>query len=285
MNLPSRLDSCFHAFCFNCIIEWAKVNVVCPLCKAPFGSLIHSYNLNGSKFDRTYITKDILDQNPTISNSDAQFRKEIYIRKLSPIMTFPIKQLNFPFNIGHKNLAYWTQRELTFLLCSEGKETKESLKNQIQEEIAMVTHIISNLLNESISKNDFREKLKANLSGFLFNNTLQLIDELIVFLESPWNYTEDFDKNVKYIELLLDDGDDHDAVEVIESDEENNDDTNETTRHYNENILIDNNNNCHIISINPTNNNNNYQITESIIIDENESILIDDDDDVVEIIC
>ena len=38
----SFTDSCFHTFCFVCLLEWAKVRAVCPLCKQPFQSIIHN---------------------------------------------------------------------------------------------------------------------------------------------------------------------------------------------------------------------------------------------------
>ncbi|KAI0209506.1 E3 ubiquitin-protein ligase Topors, partial [Lamellibrachia satsuma] len=38
----SFTDSCFHTFCFVCLLEWSKVKAVCPLCKQQFKSIIHS---------------------------------------------------------------------------------------------------------------------------------------------------------------------------------------------------------------------------------------------------
>ena len=38
----SFTDSCFHTFCFVCLMEWSKVKAVCPLCKQPFKSIIHN---------------------------------------------------------------------------------------------------------------------------------------------------------------------------------------------------------------------------------------------------
>ncbi len=38
----SFTDSCLHTFCFVCLLEWAKVKAVCPLCKQPFKSIIHN---------------------------------------------------------------------------------------------------------------------------------------------------------------------------------------------------------------------------------------------------
>ena len=38
----SFTDSCFHMFCFVCLLEWSKVKAVCPLCKQAFKSIIHN---------------------------------------------------------------------------------------------------------------------------------------------------------------------------------------------------------------------------------------------------
>uniref|UniRef100_UPI00358F8215 E3 ubiquitin-protein ligase Topors isoform X1 n=2 Tax=Myxine glutinosa TaxID=7769 RepID=UPI00358F8215 len=35
-------NSCFHSFCFLCILEWAKSKAECPLCKQTFDRIIHS---------------------------------------------------------------------------------------------------------------------------------------------------------------------------------------------------------------------------------------------------
>jgi len=38
----SYTDTCFHKFCFVCLVEWSKVKPVCPLCKQSFTSVIHN---------------------------------------------------------------------------------------------------------------------------------------------------------------------------------------------------------------------------------------------------
>lgn len=46
-NNKAFTDSCFHAFCFTCIHEWANIKLECPLCKRPFKTIIYdvkSYN-------------------------------------------------------------------------------------------------------------------------------------------------------------------------------------------------------------------------------------------------
>ncbi len=39
----SRSESCSHAFCFVCLLEWSKVRAECPLCKKKFSAIRHSY--------------------------------------------------------------------------------------------------------------------------------------------------------------------------------------------------------------------------------------------------
>lgn len=38
-SIRGRIDSCDHYFCFVCIMEWAKVESRCPLCKRRFRSI------------------------------------------------------------------------------------------------------------------------------------------------------------------------------------------------------------------------------------------------------
>ena len=38
----SFANQCLHQFCFSCLVEWAKVNPVCPLCKQVFSAILHN---------------------------------------------------------------------------------------------------------------------------------------------------------------------------------------------------------------------------------------------------
>lgn len=38
---PAYTDKCFHQFCFSCLLEWSKVNAVCPLCKQGFKTIVY----------------------------------------------------------------------------------------------------------------------------------------------------------------------------------------------------------------------------------------------------
>lgn len=41
-KVPTNLD-CKHQFCYRCILEWAKLNNVCPLCKQAF-TVVYKFN-------------------------------------------------------------------------------------------------------------------------------------------------------------------------------------------------------------------------------------------------
>ncbi|XP_078159645.1 uncharacterized protein LOC144555249 isoform X1 [Carex rostrata] len=38
-SIRGQIDSCNHHFCFVCVMEWAKIETRCPLCKQRFGSI------------------------------------------------------------------------------------------------------------------------------------------------------------------------------------------------------------------------------------------------------
>ncbi|XP_049524105.1 E3 ubiquitin-protein ligase Topors [Dermacentor silvarum] len=38
----SFAGSCFHTFCFSCLLEWSKVKAECPMCKQCFKSIFHN---------------------------------------------------------------------------------------------------------------------------------------------------------------------------------------------------------------------------------------------------
>ncbi|KAJ6305855.1 hypothetical protein OIU78_021223 [Salix suchowensis] len=65
----SYLDTCFHKFCYKCILQWTKVvshkesrrpsAVKCPLCKTENFSIIYGYD--GSSFQRHYANQGFED--------------------------------------------------------------------------------------------------------------------------------------------------------------------------------------------------------------------------------
>ena len=58
----SFTDSCFHMFCFVCLMEWSKVKAECPLCKQPFKSIVHNVR-SLDDYDQYHIPRPE-DRNP-----------------------------------------------------------------------------------------------------------------------------------------------------------------------------------------------------------------------------
>lgn len=52
----SFTDSCFHMFCFTCLVEWSKVKPECPLCKKSFSSIVHNVR-SFKEYDQYYVNK------------------------------------------------------------------------------------------------------------------------------------------------------------------------------------------------------------------------------------
>lgn len=50
----SFTDSCFHTFCFSCLLEWSKVKAECPLCKQRFKSIVHNVR-SFEDYDRYFV--------------------------------------------------------------------------------------------------------------------------------------------------------------------------------------------------------------------------------------
>ena len=51
----SYASTCFHSFCFECLLEWTKVRYNCPLCKQAFERII--YDVKSTMEYKEYILK------------------------------------------------------------------------------------------------------------------------------------------------------------------------------------------------------------------------------------
>uniref|UniRef100_A0A8C0FTI4 RING-type E3 ubiquitin transferase n=1 Tax=Bubo bubo TaxID=30461 RepID=A0A8C0FTI4_BUBBB len=38
----AHTDGCLHTFCFRCIQRWSASRAACPLCRTPFGRILHT---------------------------------------------------------------------------------------------------------------------------------------------------------------------------------------------------------------------------------------------------
>jgi E3 ubiquitin-protein ligase Topors len=71
----SYASTCFHSFCFECLLEWSKIKCSCPLCKQEFHRII--YDLESILEYKQYILKpreymnnaiDIIEYNPSANS-------------------------------------------------------------------------------------------------------------------------------------------------------------------------------------------------------------------------
>jgi len=69
----SYTDTCFHKFCFVCLVEWSKVKPVCPLCKQPFTSVIHNVQ-SYENFEQLPITSSNSAMTAVVDSIGSRFR-------------------------------------------------------------------------------------------------------------------------------------------------------------------------------------------------------------------
>ncbi|XP_076352922.1 E3 ubiquitin-protein ligase Topors-like [Tachypleus tridentatus] len=69
----SFTDSCFHTFCFACLVEWSKVKAECPLCKQSFHSIIHNVR-SLEDYDQYLISVHNVPTDICSDNSGRRFR-------------------------------------------------------------------------------------------------------------------------------------------------------------------------------------------------------------------
>lgn len=78
---PSYIMPCMHTYCFNCILQWVRINPICPLCKAMVQKIIHSI-----KSDTDYREYDV--RSMASSSSSSSSRQRSVINFMTPILNF-----------------------------------------------------------------------------------------------------------------------------------------------------------------------------------------------------
>lgn len=59
----SYTSQCFHAFCFECIIQWSAIRLSCPLCKTPFDRIL--FNVKSCVQYKQFNVKPIVQSTST----------------------------------------------------------------------------------------------------------------------------------------------------------------------------------------------------------------------------
>ncbi|GLT94970.1 hypothetical protein SLE2022_126790 [Rubroshorea leprosula] len=198
MAQESYLDTCFHKFCCNCIVQWTKVvagkhssppsSVKCPLCKTENFSIISGYD--GSFFERHYINK-IFGDSLTFNFTKAhKYRLQCYFTEPGILSDI--------FNISR----YWKLRKYlqsnVWLHCWLKREIQALMQ---EEDVDIIVHHIQGMIDSFFKRIDQvhpmkkpetkQEEFKASVSDaarpFLLARTDRFVNELELFLASGLN--------------------------------------------------------------------------------------------------
>ncbi|KAK7269313.1 hypothetical protein RIF29_22037 [Crotalaria pallida] len=192
----SYLDTCFHKFCFDCILRWTKVvvgkhrsppsSVKCPLCKTENFSIIHG--VDGSSFQRHYVNQDFEDS--FILSRAHRYRLQCYYTEQG--------FLDDIFSISR----YWNTRKYHQPNSWLQSFLRREIQALIQEEdVDIVVHHILGVVNASLTRREqkshvnapekIQEEFKMSVSEaarpFLGARTDRFVYEIQLFLASGLN--------------------------------------------------------------------------------------------------
>ena len=219
-------DACYHTFCFECLVEWSNVRAVCPLCKKPFHSIIHSFRSYDDyklyQVPKSYVSnsRNVSVSSPNNSAS-SNFARVGRLGNGSNSTTLP------PVNAGDHMLAlrrrvysHSEDMQLRGLWSSDGVVISpshhvspamfdwypvmlERVRPWVLRDVAVstgnadvagVADIVLGLLrNFPITSEDFHERLFP----YLGLHTRRFLQELDAFARSPFDMTT-YDARVVY---------------------------------------------------------------------------------------
>ncbi|CAN0914283.1 E3 ubiquitin-protein ligase Topors [Linum grandiflorum] len=227
----SYLDTCFHKFCFKCILQWSTVvagkhsgaqsSVKCPLCKRENSSVIHGYD--GASFVRHYIISGVEDS--TFFTKAHKYRLQSYYTEPG-VLSERINVQRFWKSNKYLQPNRWLQRWLT-----------REIQALIQEEdVDVIVHHILGVVESSLRRDDhshhkkppeakqqeFKTLVADAARPFIAARTARFVDELEFFLASGLNvqgydevYTQQLGWNIPGISRMVREEDN----EHVESDE------------------------------------------------------------------
>ncbi|XP_021282878.1 uncharacterized protein LOC110415528 isoform X1 [Herrania umbratica] len=193
----SYLDTCFHKFCYNCIVHWSRVvaskrsrpssSVKCPLCKTENFSVISGFD--GTCFQRHYINQDF--ENGFTFSKAHKYRLQCYysepgiVNDIFDVLRFWKSRKYLQSNVW---LHSWLKRELQTLMQ--------------EEDVDVVVHHIHGVINSFLRRieqthllkkpaeakqDDFRTAVFDAAKPFLLARTDRFVNELELFLASGLN--------------------------------------------------------------------------------------------------
>ncbi|KAJ9131492.1 hypothetical protein P3X46_035148 [Hevea brasiliensis] len=192
----SYLDSCFHKFCYSCILNWTKVvagkhspapsSVKCPLCKTENLSIIYGYD--GSSFQRQYIN-DSFELSSFFSKAH-KYRLKCYYTEpgiLSNVVNILRYWKSRKYLQPNRWLQSWLRREIQALLQ--------------EEDVEIIVHHILGVVDSFLRRGDqshqmrtpetkqveFKNLVSDAARPFLAARTERFVNELELFLASGLN--------------------------------------------------------------------------------------------------
>jgi len=228
----SYTDTCFHKFCFVCLVEWSKVKPVCPLCKQPFTSVIHNVQ-SYENFEQLPITPGnsgmaaVADSNrsrfryPTtvVHGSSERRRQRDLLQRPSRMRRRGSSRFDVPppaFTSSYRRSIYrdelWVRsvedsgryRDASAAFFSRNPAAVHRLMPWLNRELMALLHnpadvtfllevILSTVLRVDITSETFYDLV----APFLGARTRHFIHEFYTFARSPFNM-EAYDTRVIY---------------------------------------------------------------------------------------
>lgn len=236
MENKSFTNSCFHQFCFTCLLEWSKVKPECPLCKQPFKSIVHNVR-SMEDYDQYYLRFENINSwdSPNgrrfryRSTLTAERRREItlgrFLRshshrysddsldsRLLPSSHPLASTSDYRRFVYEQNLWAQTMRSVRFRECgptfySQNPACTHRLIPWINRELNALQYghqvaflmelILSLILRFHIQSPEFEELVRP----YFLSNTSHFIHEFHSFARSPLDMTE-YDRRVTYRERI-----------------------------------------------------------------------------------
>ncbi|KAJ4825795.1 hypothetical protein Tsubulata_045460 [Turnera subulata] len=191
----SYLDTCFHKFCYKCIVQWTKVvakkhfpstSVKCPLCKRENFSIIYGYD--GSSFQRHYLTQN--SEHRSFFSREHKYRLQCYYTEpgvLKDIINVSRYWKSGKYLQQNRWLLNWLRRDLQALMQ--------------EEEVDIIVHHILGVIDSFLGRTnqihhkglpetkqeEFKELVSNAARPFLAAKTDRFVQELEMFLASGFN--------------------------------------------------------------------------------------------------
>lgn len=116
MRRPALAERCLHAFCLDCIRQWATIVPACPLCKTPFRAVLHDV-YSPTAFSATWLAGDAApDHIRRLSQPPAHVRRRhVYESGAQPAAVAPTPWPARRLRPKLPKLEAWLARELSAL--------------------------------------------------------------------------------------------------------------------------------------------------------------------------